>query len=96
MNSHKEYTIQLKALKVVQPVGEFFTAVMKPKDLVLIAKADVRRMDQRDVERYLGIQRELSIPRVKKIQEYVRRSDATFPTSIILSVNDKCASFDEN
>ncbi len=95
MNSHKEYTIQLKALKVVQPVGEFFIAVMKPKDLVLIAKADVRRMDQRDVERYLGIQRELSIPRVKKIQEYVRRSDATFPTSIILSVNDKCASFDE-
>lgn len=87
--------IPLKVLKVRQPIGDFYVASIPAIELVKISSADVRRMEERDVEKYLGIQRELSISRTKEIQSYVRRSDATFPTSIILAVSDKCAEYDE-
>ncbi len=88
--------ITFNALKVSQPIGDFFIASMKAKDLVRISTTDIRRLEEREVEKYLGVQRPLSLPRVKKIQDYVRRSDATFPTSIILAISEKCAYFDDN
>jgi DGQHR domain-containing protein len=50
----------------------------------------------RDVERYLGIQRPLLKNRVKGIRDYLLNSkDATFPTAVILAVDEQCAEFDE-
>ena len=46
--------------------------------------------------KYLGIQRKLSPSRVKDLKEYVKSFDATFPTSIVLAVDESCASWDEN
>lgn len=43
----------------------------------------------------LGIQRPLNKDRVKNIQKYVNTIDATFPTGIIIAVEEECAEFNE-
>ncbi|MCP6440608.1 hypothetical protein NL474_29630, partial [Klebsiella pneumoniae] len=51
--------------------------------------ADVRRKDGRDLERYIGTQRDLSEGRVAEIRKYVNTVDACFPTGIILSISSE-------
>ncbi len=41
----------------------------------------------------MGIQRPLSENRVKEIRKYIGTQDASFPTSIVISVDERCASF---
>jgi DGQHR domain-containing protein len=50
---------------------------------------DVRRVieKERDLERYLGIQRPLNKNRVADLEDYVNYLDATFPTSVIIAIN---------
>lgn len=91
-----KYVISIPAFKVKQPIGEFFVSSMNAKDLVDISYSDVRRIENRDIERYLGIQRPLKESRVKEIRSYILNSkDASFPTSIILSIDEKCAEYDD-
>jgi DGQHR domain-containing protein len=89
--------LTLAALKVSQPIGEFFIASIDARDLVEISFSDVRRLvqDQRDLEKYLGIQRPVSPKRIKEIKQYIEADDATFPTSVILAVDESCAEYDE-
>ena len=87
--------IEINVLKAKQPIGEFFVASMKPNELVDISYADIRRIEERDIEKHLGIQRPLNKTRVKQIKEYIQGRDATFPTSIILAVAEKCAEYNE-
>lgn len=88
--------LSLSVLKVEQPIGTFYIASIKAKDLVAISYSDVRRLteDQRDLEKYLGIQRPVSPKRIKDIKKYIQGSDATFPTSVILAVDERCAEFE--
>lgn len=87
--------LSLPVQKVEQPIGEFFIASIDAEELVEIAFADIRRLSERDVERYLGIQRPLSKSRVNEIRRYIHENrDATFPTSVIIAVDEKCAEFD--
>lgn len=76
------------ALRAEQPIGDLFVAVVDSKTIQVMTFFDVRRVFQaeRDVERYLGIQRPLRDERVADLHEYVNYSDATFPTSIIIAV----------
>ena len=89
--------VKLAVLQVDQPIGTFYIASISSRDLVAISYSDVRRLvqDERDLERYLGIQRPVSPSRIKRIKEYIQSSDATFPTSVILAVDEKCAEFKE-
>ncbi|WP_449632386.1 DGQHR domain-containing protein [Rahnella aceris] len=86
-------TINNKYIKITQPIGEFYCCVMKAKDLYDISYSDVRRMEKEQsdegFETYLGIQRELNSSRVKKINEYIKSVDATFPNSIIVAIDNK-------
>lgn len=88
--------ISTNYIKITQPIGEFYCCVMKAQDLYDIAFSDVRRLEKEqgknDFETYLGIQRELSPSRVKKIKEYIKSVDATFPNSIIVAIDDKFVS----
>ena len=70
---------------------------MPYRDLCDITFFDIRRVlrDSRDVEKYLGIQRPLSPKRVRELEKYVKTVDATFPTSVIIAVDGRCASYDE-
>lgn len=86
--------ITLPYIKVKQPIGDYFISSINYKDLIKIAEADIRKIDeeaQRDdsFDSYLGIQRKVSQNRVKEISEYVRTIDATFPTSIILHIESE-------
>lgn len=98
--------LTFKALKVNQPIGEFFITSMGSKDLQKIAYADMCRLSgtkkldiegMRDVtvDDYTGWQRKLNSTRVDDIKQFVRQPDACFPTGIILSVDSRCAQWDE-
>lgn len=82
-----EYLI-IPCVEVRQPIGSFFISSMKAKDLVRISHADVRelREGKDELRKYVGIQRELTPSRVKKLKQYVTTADATFPTAIILAI----------
>lgn len=90
--------ISVKCLEAVQPIGTMYIAVIDSGHLEYISYADVRRMelgiDNREVEDYIGIQRELNTKREKEIGKYVNLVDATFPNSIILSISSENAIFD--
>ena len=71
--------MRLDGLVISQPIGEFYVVVMSPRQLTKIARADVRHLDDRELDSYLGIQRNLDKKRVNEIKEYVKTMDATFP-----------------
>lgn len=81
--------IMIKCSPVKQPIGEFYIGVISWIDLNKISYADQRRIEKgdTDIEYHFGIQRRLSDKRVREIGEYVNYLDATFPTSIILSID---------
>lgn len=89
-------TLKLDVLRVCQPIGEFFIASVSAQDLLEISFSDVRRLvsEQRDVERYLGIQRPVNSRRIKGIRKYIEGSDATFPTAVIVAIDERCAEFE--
>jgi DGQHR domain-containing protein len=83
-------------LEVSQKGGSFFCASIPAEELVAITFSDVRRLvrDERDVERYLGIQRPLNRQRVKEIRQYILSPDPTFPTAVIVAVDERCVDYD--
>ena len=90
-------TRKIKALKAVQPIGDIFVATIDFKLIQQMTWFDVRRRIQkeRDVEKYLRIQRPLNDKRVEDLKEYVNFIDATFPTSIILAIESDYVTYDE-
>ncbi|MDX8356078.1 DGQHR domain-containing protein [Sphingopyxis terrae] len=84
-------------IRARQPIGDIFVGAIPHKRLKSITYFDVRRVlrDERDFERYLGIQRPLDDKRVAKLTNYVNYKDASFPTSIILALTEGYVSFDE-
>ena len=87
--------IKFRCVEVQQPIGTFYIGALAAPDVLAIAYADIRRIESRDIERIVGIQRELSSERVAEIKQYVTNIDATFPTSVILAISDKDAHFDK-
>ncbi|MBI5031528.1 MAG: DGQHR domain-containing protein [Chloroflexi bacterium] len=88
--------IPIKCLEVAQPIGGFYVGVMNAHDLVHISFADIRALADRELDEYLGIQRQLSPKRVDELQRYVKAVDATFPTSIILAISSDDAEFNSD
>lgn len=91
-------SLTFECLKAEQPIGDVFLAKIPYKELVRITYFDVRRVlqDDRDVERYLGIQRPLITSRVAGLQKYVNFFDASFPTAIIIAIDERFAEYDED
>lgn len=91
-------SVRVKYLNVAQPIGDFYIASIPAKDLVKITDFDVRRvlMSERDVEKYLGIQRPLNPRRVAEITDYVQTADACFPTAVIIAIPAKCIEITDN
>ncbi|HIC1511865.1 TPA: DGQHR domain-containing protein [Escherichia coli] len=91
--------ITIKALKVSQPIGEFYFGKIKAKDLVNITYSDVRRMadsESRQLDDYIGIQRPLIESRVRQINSYISGVDSSFPNSIIIAMNSDNVSWNES
>src|SRR3990172_11980030 len=87
--------IVFPCLQVKQPIGTFYVGVIDALDLISISYADIRRPEVRDIEQYIGTQRDLSEGRVAEIKQYVTTVDACFPTSIIIAVAGDKIDFDE-
>jgi DGQHR domain-containing protein len=86
--------VYFKCLEVRQPIGTFYVGTMNFNQVTLISYADIRRIEDRDLERYMGIQRPLEDHRVKELRQYVRTVDSAFPTSVILAVRSEHAQYD--
>ena len=87
-------TIRFRCVEVTQPIGTFYVGAISAPDVLAISYADIRRIEARDFERMVGIQRELVQKRVKELQQYVRNIDATFPASVILAIDSENAAYD--
>ena len=84
--------ISIPVFEISQPVGAFYMGVMRADHLLSISKFDYRRMMyESGYIDFLGIQRELNPKRIKDIKKYVGTVDACFPTSIVISIDEKCA-----
>lgn len=83
-------SIKIKCIEVTQPIETFYIGKIDWQDLLKIAKKDIERIREEgegSIDGYLGIQRELSKSRLTEIAEYVSFNDATFPNSIVLSID---------
>ena len=89
--------LEFSCLRVSQPIGDLYLASVPHERLMQITYFDVRRVLQkdRDVERYLGIQRPLNNHRVMALQKYVNYFDASFPTAVLIAVDAEFATYDE-
>lgn len=89
-NDPDRIDITFPCLMSRQPIGDLYLASISHRDLIRMTYFDVRRVieQDRDIERYLGIQRPLSKGRVADLEDYVNYLDATFPTSVIIAIND--------
>lgn len=82
-------SVAVRVLEVSQPLGTFYVGIMKAKDLRQIASADTRRQEEREIETYAGIQRELSKNRQAEIREYISTFDSSFPNAFIIAVRSE-------
>src|SRR5260370_35377212 len=89
-----ENGLSFKCLQVVQPIGTFYVGSMSNLHLARVAYSDVRRLERRGVEEYLGIERPLAKARVAELRKYVNTVDACFPASIILALSPEHAEYD--
>lgn len=89
--------ISFRCLRARQPIGDIYIASIPYRDIQKITYFDVRRVlqEDRDVERYLGIQRPLDTKRVQQLNEYVNLVDASFPSSVIIALEPDYVTFDE-
>lgn len=80
----------LKVLKVNQPIGEFYIGAIRSVDLIAISTVDIREFSAGRGDSIDGLQRQLSKSRLKELKEYVNLDYATFPTSVILAIDERC------
>ena len=81
--------MEIKAIKVVQPLGEFYIAKIKAGDLLRISTSSVARYDKNG--NLTGNQRPLDSKRLKAIAKFIMSDEMSFPTSILVAanINDK-------
>lgn len=95
MASEDTRKVVISAIRIQQPIGDIYVGSIPAKTLVEITDFDIRQLvTERGIDSYLGIQRELDTRRVREIQQYVRGSDATFPTAVVLAIPEKCVAIE--
>lgn len=86
---HK-FPMEVKALRIEQPLGIYYVAVLPARVLLNVAYSDVLSANLRatgesyDLE---GTQRLMQPKRLRLITDYINREDAAFPNTIILAAN---------
>jgi DGQHR domain-containing protein len=91
--------VRYPVLTVTQPIGEFYLTVVPAE--VLLRIVTIKRRTLEDLDE--GVQRQLSLRRIKEIALYTSDPDATFPTPIIIAcdenstrISDHHIEFEEN
>jgi hypothetical protein len=95
------FPIKVPAIKVEQPLGEFYVATLTARELLQTCytiKAEILADDDDDevqktgylgaiVSKLVGNQRVRTTKRLNEIKRYTETVDASFPNSIILGAN---------
>lgn len=77
--------MRISAIKVKQPLGEFYIAKIKAGDLLRISTSSVARYDKDG--NLKGNQRPLDTKRLKAIAKFIMSDEMSFPTSILVAAN---------
>jgi DNA phosphorothioation-associated DGQHR protein 1 len=84
------FPLSVPALRVVQPIGVYYVAVIPAEVLLQVSYSD-KLTAKWDAERGIyvldGTQRPLQEKRFQQIAEYIARADSAFPNTIILAAN---------
>lgn len=84
------FPLSVPALRVVQPMGVYYVAVIPAEVLLQVSYSD-KLTAKWDAERSIyvleGTQRPLQEKRFQQIAEYIARADSAFPNTIILAAN---------
>ena len=76
---------KIYGIRVSQPLGDFFIAKIKAKDLLEISTSSVARYNKEG--KLVGNQRPLKLPRLKAIANFIKSAEMCFPTSILVAAN---------
>lgn len=76
---------KIYGIKVSQPLGDFFIAKIKAKELLKISTSSVARYNKEG--KLIGNQRPLNLPRLKAIANFIKSAEMSFPTSILVAAN---------
>jgi len=74
--------IRIPLLEIRQPIGVFFITAMPAATILKVTEIRRRKYGE-------GIQRKSSQKRIYEIGQYCTEADATFPTPIIIAIDDK-------
>lgn len=77
--------MKLSAIKIIQPLGEFYITKIKARDLLRISTSSVLRYNKEG--HLVGNQRPLKEDRLKAIANFIRTEEMCFPTSILVAAN---------
>ncbi len=78
--------MRIKAIKIVQPLADFYLTKFKAKDLLKLCFSE--RLQYTDEKgRLKGSQRQVNIDRLREIGRYIDSVEMSFPTSIVLAAN---------
>lgn len=77
--------MKLKAIRITQPLGEFYITKIKAIDLLRISTSSPLRYDKDG--NLKGNQRALKPDRLKLIANFIQSEEMCFPTSIIVAAN---------
>lgn len=84
------FPLEVRALRVEQPIGVYYVAILQARVLLEVAFSDVLSATLREGEDCYdldGTQRLMNPKRLQMIAEYINRPDAAFPNSIIIAAN---------
>lgn len=76
---------RISAIKVQQPLGDFYIAKIPANELLSISTSSVTRYNKEG--RLIGTQRPLDSSRLKLIANFIKSQEMSFPTSILLAAN---------
>ena len=77
--------MKISAIKVSQPLGEFYIAKIKAGELLRVSTSSVARYDKDG--NLKGNQRPLDLKRLKAIAKFIMSDEMSFPTSILVAAN---------
>lgn len=77
--------MKIKAIKVIQPLGEFYISKIKARDLLKISTSQVAKYDKDG--NVIGHQRPIDPDRLKAIAKFIQSEEMSFPSSIIIAAN---------
>lgn len=77
--------MKIAAIKVSQPLGDFYLSKIKARDLLRVSTSSMLRYDKNG--KLEGNQRPLRQDRLKAIANFIKSEEMCFPTSIIIAAN---------